>query len=159
MFELIPESIVEALTAANINAVTKFPVSKLDRTAAVVCVSLKSARISASGCGNYIGLCTENGAVKEMYGSKAELVISLEIFSPADPSSGEPGCAEYAGLVREEIRSIQGLNVTEFEFGDVYYDADSEMFRSDCAGEPTAKLPDSDPVKVALRGILQSIGL
>lgn len=135
MFELISESIVEALTAANINAVTKFPASKLDRTAAVVCVSLKSARIRASGCGNYIGLCTENGAVKEMYGSKAELVISLEIFSPADPRSGEPGCAEYAGLVREEIRSIQGLNVTEFEFGDVYYDADSEMFRSDCAAK------------------------
>ena len=36
---------------------------------------------------------------------------------------------------------------------------DDAVFRSDCAGEPTAKLPDSDPVKVALRGILQSIGL
>ena len=29
MFELIPESIVGALTAANINAVTKFPASGL----------------------------------------------------------------------------------------------------------------------------------
>ena len=140
MFELIPESIVGALTAANINAVTKFPASGLDRTAAVVCVSLKSARMSASGCGNHIGLCTENGVVKEMYGSKAELVISLDIYSPADPDSDEPRCAEYAGLVREEMRSIQGLSVTEFEFGEVNYDSDSEMFRSSCTAKAKAFL-------------------
>ena len=36
---------------------------------------------------------------------------------------------------------------------------DEAVYRCDCNGEPSAKLPDSDPVKVALRGILQSIGL
>ena len=36
---------------------------------------------------------------------------------------------------------------------------DEAVYRCDCAGEPSAKLPDSNPVKTALRGILQSIGL
>ena len=36
---------------------------------------------------------------------------------------------------------------------------DEAVYRCDCAGEPSAKLPESNPVKTALRGILQSIGL
>jgi len=36
---------------------------------------------------------------------------------------------------------------------------DDAVYRCDCAGEPSAKLPDSDPVKVALKGIMQSLGL
>ena len=33
------------------------------------------------------------------------------------------------------------------------------VYRCDCDGEPSAKLPDSEPVKIALKGIMQSIGL
>ena len=36
---------------------------------------------------------------------------------------------------------------------------DDAVYRCDCAGDPSARLPDSNPVKTALRGILQSIGL
>ncbi len=36
---------------------------------------------------------------------------------------------------------------------------DDGVYRCDCNGEPSAKLPDSNPVKVALKGIMQSIGL
>ena len=36
---------------------------------------------------------------------------------------------------------------------------DDAVYRCDCDGEPSAKLPDSDPMKVALRGVMQSIGL
>ena len=36
---------------------------------------------------------------------------------------------------------------------------DEAVYRCDCDGEPSAKLPDSDPMKVALKGIMQSIGL
>ena len=36
---------------------------------------------------------------------------------------------------------------------------DESVYRCDCAGNPTAQLPDDDAVKVALRGILQKIGL
>ena len=33
------------------------------------------------------------------------------------------------------------------------------VYRCDCDGEPSSKLPDSEPVKQALKGIMQSIGL
>ncbi len=36
---------------------------------------------------------------------------------------------------------------------------DDGVYRCDCNGEPSAKLPDTNPVKVALKGIMQSIGL
>ena len=36
---------------------------------------------------------------------------------------------------------------------------DDGVYRCDCAGEPSAKLPDSALMKTALRGIMQSIGL
>ncbi len=36
---------------------------------------------------------------------------------------------------------------------------DEAIYLCDCKGEPSAKLPDSNPVKTALKGILQSLGL
>ena len=54
--------------------------------------------------------------------------------------------------VKEEIEK-HGLKL----FGVLPHD--EAVYRCDCAGEPSAKLPDSDPMKVALRGIAQSIGL
>ena len=36
---------------------------------------------------------------------------------------------------------------------------DEAVYRCDCNGEPSAKLPQNDPMKTALRGIMQSIGL
>ena len=36
---------------------------------------------------------------------------------------------------------------------------DESVYRCDCDGEPSAKLPDSNPVKMALAAIMQSIGL
>ena len=36
---------------------------------------------------------------------------------------------------------------------------DEAVYRCDCAGEPSAKLPESNPVKTALRGILDGLAL
>ena len=36
---------------------------------------------------------------------------------------------------------------------------DEAVYRCDCDGEPSAKLPESDPMKAALRDIMRSIGL
>ncbi len=36
---------------------------------------------------------------------------------------------------------------------------DDGVYRCDCAGQPSAKLPENNPVKTALKGIAQSIGL
>ena len=36
---------------------------------------------------------------------------------------------------------------------------DEAVYRCDCDGEPSAKLPESDPMKTALKGIMKEIGL
>ena len=36
---------------------------------------------------------------------------------------------------------------------------DEAVYRCDCDGEPSAKLPENDPMKTALKGIMQTIGL
>ena len=36
---------------------------------------------------------------------------------------------------------------------------DDAVYRCDCAGDPSSKLPDGNPVKIALKGIMQSLGL
>ena len=36
---------------------------------------------------------------------------------------------------------------------------DEAVYRCDCDGEPSSKLPETNPVKVALKGIMQSLGL
>ena len=36
---------------------------------------------------------------------------------------------------------------------------DESIYRCDCDGEPSAKLPASNPVKVALKGILENLGI
>ena len=54
--------------------------------------------------------------------------------------------------VKEEIEK-HGLTL----FGVLPHD--EAVYRCDCDGEPSSKLPENDPMKVALRGIAQSIGL
>ena len=54
--------------------------------------------------------------------------------------------------VKEEIEK-HGLTL----FGVLPHD--EAVYRCDCNGEPSAKLPDSDPMKNALKGIMAEIGL
>lgn len=54
--------------------------------------------------------------------------------------------------VKEEIEK-HGLNL----FGVLPHD--DAVYRCDCAGDPSSKLPDTDPMKQELRGIMQNIGL
>ena len=137
MLENIASEIAEELNNAGINAVAAFNASELDDAAAFVCVGLKSARISSSGLGNYIGVCTEDGQLKEMYGEKAELVLSLDVYSPAN---ADEGCSELADGVRCALYNIDGLSVTEFDFEKVEYDGDCRMLRSRCSAKATAYL-------------------
>ena len=54
--------------------------------------------------------------------------------------------------IKEEIEK-HGLNLLGV------LPQDEAVYRCDCVGEPSAKLPQNNPVKEALAGILQSIGL
>mgnify|MGYP004670744207 CR=1 FL=1 len=54
--------------------------------------------------------------------------------------------------VREEIEK-HGLKL----FG--VLPQDEAVYRCDCDGEPSAKLPDSDPMKTALKDVMKSLGI
>ena len=54
--------------------------------------------------------------------------------------------------IKEEIEK-HGLKL----FGVLPHD--EAVYRCDCNGEPSAKLPETDPMKTALKSVMQSIGL
>lgn len=129
MLETIAAGIAEALSGAGIKAVTAFTADELDTSAPFVCVGLKSAKLSSSGLGNYIGICTEAGQVREMYGEKAELSLALDVYSPA---AAEEKCLSFADLVRCALYGADGVSVTEFSFGEIKYDTESRMLLLRC---------------------------
>ena len=129
MLEAIAAGIAEALNSAEIKAVTAFDANELDTAAPFVCVGLQSA--------NYIGICTEDGQVKEMYGEKAELSLALDVYSPAAEAEK---CSELADRVRCALYGVDGVSVAEFYFGEIKYDADSRMLRSSCRAKVCAYL-------------------
>ena len=150
MFDGIIDSIVSALTAERINAVRKFPADKLERDNPIVCAALKTIEITASGLGNYIGLCRENGEIKEMYGSRAELALSLEIFSPT------PDCNVFLTQLIKKLGSVEALSIKSFDAGEVSFDTRSGMFRCECIAKGSAclvrELADSDVSDFKLEG-------
>lgn len=129
MLEEISPLIAQALQSAGINAVTAFSAEKLAADEPLVCVGLRSARLHSSGLGNYIGLCSEDGKLRELYGERAELTLALDIYSPAPESEK---CTALADKVRCALCGLDGVSVTEFGFGEIKYDADSRMLLSRC---------------------------
>lgn len=133
MLEAVLDSVVGILTSAEINACIKYPETKIDRDIPIVCVSLRSGRISASGCGNYIGICDTGGTVKELYGSRAELCFALEMYSPAMPDYGAAGCVRLFDSVAAVLDTCpEGLKLRSFDYGEAEFDTESKMFRSLC---------------------------
>lgn len=134
MFYTVIQHIISFLTESGINAVMAFPETVIDKSKAVVCVSMRSARITACGCGNYIGIGFENGVVKEMLGSHGELRIGLSIYSPS------PNCESLKENVFLSLGDMDTLTIKGYEIGEVKYDAQSEMYRCECTVEASANL-------------------
>lgn len=134
MFDGVIANIVATLSQNGVNAVRKYPSVILDRSKAVCCVSIRSAKILASGCGNYIGLCLENGQLKEMLGSRGELSIGLDIYSPS------PQFEELKQQVCACIADFTSLTVCGFEAGEVCFDGESEMYHCECTANAVACL-------------------
>ncbi len=137
MLEEIAAGIAQALQDAGINAVTAFSTAGLEADEPLVCVGLRGARLSSSGLGNYIGVCSEDGKLREMYGEKAELTLALDIYSPAPESEK---CTMLADTVRGALRGLDGVSLTEFSLGEIKYDSDSRMLLSRCTASAAVYL-------------------
>lgn len=66
------------------------------------------------------------------------------------------GCYCYVNGVLEDGIRQEALKHGRNLFSGLPHDASA--YRCDCSGEPSAKLPDSDPMKIARISILQTIG-
>lgn len=137
MLEDVTFAVVQALEKIGVNAVAAFDGSELDEDKAFVCVGVDSAHITSAGLGGYIGICTENGEVREMYGDRAEITLVLNVYAP--PSENEK-ISELAGLVRSALPAVPSLAVAEFSLGGVSYDEPTRMLLGKCAAKCSAYL-------------------
>lgn len=137
MLEGIASAIADALKNAGINAVPAYENESLCENEPVVSISLDAARISSAGLGSYIGICTENGDVKEMYGDRAEISVKAEVYCPP---AAEYSCTAAAENVMETLRLTDGLSVLSFEIGQMSYDGQSRMLRCVCTAQCRAYL-------------------
>lgn len=134
MLKSVIEAITQILIDDGINATAAFPMVPIEKDKAIVCVSIRSAKITASGCGNYIGLCLENGVIKEMFGSHGRLKLGFDIYSPL------PDCENLKESVYDSLGSMTTLTIKGFEAGEMGFDAKSEMYLCKCTVEAEACL-------------------
>ena len=95
--------------------------------------------------------CSRRGV--QAAGRLSEMIVDLNLGATEVGLiiNRAPGGVLSEGI-KEEIAK-QGLNL----LGVLPHD--DEVYRCDCDGEPSAKLPENDPMKTALKGIMQSIGI
>ena len=129
MLESFENGMIAFLQGKGIPAVHSFPAMMLDSRKAAVCVSIKNARITASGLGNYIGIAEENGEIKELYGSKAEMELELKAYSPPVPER-----VSSLKMLEEVFAAFydNGTSIRESSVSEEHWDSDSGMFRCDC---------------------------
>ena len=95
--------------------------------------------------------CSRRGI--QAAGRVAEMIAELEL-KPGRMGlivNRAPGGVLSAGVLEEiENQGLELLGVLP---------QDEEIYRCDCDGEPSAKLPENNPVKAALKGIMEKLGL
>lgn len=137
MFETIIEAILTAITAAGLKAGRGYPMTAGAKIRApVVCVGIKSGALKSSGCGEYLGVGTENGAETEIYGYRAEVTVGFDLFAP-DAEKG----AECWGAICDALRDgPSGLKIRALHCGAAEYDAVTESVRRACEARCLAYL-------------------
>lgn len=141
MFKAILASVTELLKQAGINAAQSFPAKYLDRSETLVTVSLLSAKLSSSGCGNYIGICGSGADYRELYGSRAKLKFELGIYSPAIPGDGADDCTEVLDEIISALSGeAGGMKIRSIDCGQTQPDSKSGMLLCRCTVECSAYL-------------------
>ena len=121
------DNLTAYLKDCGLNAVKAYGKRKFDPRETVICAALTKMSITASGLGNYIGLVSENGEVREMYGSSAALEIEMEVYSPTHSE-----CESQKLRLLEALRECGFMKIGGMEFGGAAYDRASNMMKSRC---------------------------
>ena len=159
MLEEAVEAVVSALKSSGIDAAAEFPDGFAKKISGpTVRVGLRSCALTSSGCGEYLGLTTVNGAQEELYGSRAELCVELDIFAPAAAECAAAGDSAAAALSALPA----GLKTREFTCRPAEFDETAGAFRRRCELKcfaylvRTAAADSGEFTDFVLRGVLKT---
>ena len=140
MLESVVSPVVEAIGGAGVRAVRAYPKRPLcEKGAPLVCVSVARAKGVPAGLGSYLGVETDpvTGLGREIYGSRCELELALDIYVPADAEDAGEECMRCVNLVSGALRSLpEGIKISSLSFGEMA--ADPQTGRFLCRGTAAA---------------------
>ena len=137
MLTSIENAVVAFLRERDIPAVRMYPAAELDSRRPVAAVAVRNAVVTASGLGDYIGIAEDDGSIRELYGSKAELKLAVRTYSP--PIVNRTGSLSLMETVLEALRS-GSIRIRSTEISGESFDAESGMFVCDALLEIGALL-------------------
>lgn len=163
MIETVLNSIVSLLQVAGINAMLQYPITALDRMhGPVVCVAVKSGTRGGSGLGDYLGIRNDNGALRELYGYRLNLTISLDIFVPWSEESVSDAMSCFAAVSDALYALPSGLKPKKIHCGTAKPDKETEMLKCPAEMECIAVLicekdaESGEFTDFVLKGVLKS---
>lgn len=130
------KAVVTALEQAGVRAVTQYPTAAVDKRTPTVCVGVRSETLETPSFGQYLGKEVREGLPVELYGVKARLTVSLDLYLPGD-RAGE--CQELFARVCQALTALpSGVKVRKMVRGELAPDRAAEMLRCPCEMECTA---------------------
>lgn len=161
----VKTAVVNAIGAFNVAAMSAYSAEELKKyTCAVAAVGVREVSVTHSGAAEYLGQRYDEvrGTVREVYGKKLELSLSLDLYAPR--AVGADACEEAAEAVTQAMMAALpcGLHMQKITWEQVRWDETYGMF---CLGgtvkyeayftaetaEETAEFTD-----FILRGVVQN---
>ena len=115
MLEAVSVALCAELSSRGINAFPAWPNGDMAREGAQVAVSLKNARISGGGFGDYLGAMDE----REEYGLMCRARLELDVYT--QPEDGFGALSRECDKLINALWDISG-GAVELELGDMGYD-------------------------------------
>lgn len=122
--------VAEQLRACGLNAVAAMEPDRAARwQEPVVAVSLSRVKCAAGGFQDYLGVRTEGGTARELYGREVELTLALDIYAPRQ--GGESACQQTLAAMTENLicRGAAGLDPLEIQAGQTEFLKDAGLYR------------------------------
>lgn len=129
--EQVKYAIIQALEQSGTAAIpTLTPGWAKKYVSPVVAVGFRTGESRSIGMNNYLGQQTDPATltVREVYGMQLDLMLSMDIFSPA--ALGAQGCEDTLTVLHRVMMDglPSGIKPTELKWEETVWDADTGMF-------------------------------
>ncbi|MDL2300437.1 hypothetical protein LJC01_02195 [Clostridiaceae bacterium OttesenSCG-928-D20] len=129
MLDTITNTLLSFFEDNKINAVLEYPPRLISRDDEhTVSIGTRSAKISSSGFGDYIGL--EKGSERELFALKVEQVLGMGIYCPVKAAGSPIKIFEKIASCISKLPS--GIKVSGLICGETAIDRETGLRRSDC---------------------------